>query len=152
MSLEVKRVPSEELDYPGDGLHYLKGTPFTGVAYYLAKDGWVEAEEEYRYGLLWGRKRVWSGPGVLEREAQCAWGGYHGLVREWRPNGRLAAEGRYEYGIRVSGKRWDDRGGLVEDYQLQEADPAFHILESSRAAFGVDTGDESMTKLTDEMK
>jgi len=136
MSQEVKRVPYEELDYPGDGLYYLERAPFTGVAFYLAKDGWVESEADYQRGLLWGVTRVWFGQGILEREAQCAWGAYHGLVREWHPNGRPAVEAKYEYGVRVWGKRWDDCGILVEEFRLQEGDPGFRILKSARAAFG----------------
>jgi antitoxin component YwqK of YwqJK toxin-antitoxin module len=137
----MKRLRIEELDYPGDGLHYHAGQPFTGVAVY-EQNGWLQAEEEYRDGLLWGTKREWFRAGGLQREAQCAWGAYHGTVRDWHENGRLAGEEFYEYGIRVRGKRRNEEGSLVEDFSLRETDPAFRTLQLSRAAFG---GSESET-------
>jgi len=136
--MTTTRVPIEKLSYPGDGLHYCEGKPFTGIAYFLATDGSVQAEEEYRDGLLWGSKKEWFRPGVLEREAECARGVRHGRFREWHENGRLAAEATYEYGIRTEGKRWDSEGNLIEDFHLEETDPAFETLKLSRDTFGGD--------------
>jgi antitoxin component YwqK of YwqJK toxin-antitoxin module len=130
----MKRVRQKELDYESDGLYYLDGKPFTGTLEYLAKGGWVQAEEEYRDGLLSGWKREWHRPGALEKEAQCAWGACHGSYREWDEDGRLVVEGTYEYGIRVSGKRWDEDGRVVEDFRLRETDPDFDLLEAFRAS------------------
>jgi antitoxin component YwqK of YwqJK toxin-antitoxin module len=134
------RVHLEELDYPGDRLYYLNGQPFTGVVVYLSEEGWTQAEEEYREGLLSGWKREWHRPGVLEREAQCAWGARHGLCREWDEDGLLVAENSYEYGVRVSGRRWDSKGSVTEDFQLQESDPAFQIIQACRAPHQRDQG------------
>jgi antitoxin component YwqK of YwqJK toxin-antitoxin module len=130
----MKCVRLEDLAYGDDGLYYHHGAPFTGAVIYGEEGGWIQAEEEYREGLLWGRKREWYRPGALEREAQCAWGVRHGLCREWDEGGRLTAEANYEHGVRVSGKRWDSDGKLIEDFHIQEGDPGYRILEAERAA------------------
>ena len=56
------RVLSKNLAYPGDGLYYYKSKPFTGIKVYK-QDGRLEAEVEYRSGMLWGVKRSGSEPG-----------------------------------------------------------------------------------------
>ncbi len=134
--MTVDRVTSEQLEYPGDGLHYRDGQPFTGVLEFRLTNGGLEAEEEYNDGLLSGRTREWHPSGGLQLEAECAWGGYHGRVREWYEDGRLAADGVYEYGIRTRGTRWDEQGKVVEEFELSEADPAYCTVKLSRAAFG----------------
>jgi antitoxin component YwqK of YwqJK toxin-antitoxin module len=117
----MKRMRLEDLGYPGDGRYYDGDKPFTGVGYYLSDaGGWLEAEEEYRDGVKWGRKRVWFRPGALQEDAECACGAYHGRVRQWYENGRLAADSKYEYGVRIEGKGWDEAGNLIEEYQIPE--------------------------------
>jgi antitoxin component YwqK of YwqJK toxin-antitoxin module len=130
------RVTSEQLDYPGDGLYYRDGQPFTGVVESRLPDGMLEAEAQYREGLLWGRKRSWHRSGGLEFDAECAWGGYHGRVREWYEDGRVAADLEYQYAVRVRGTRWDDQGRVTEEFVLSEGDPAYEILQAARVAFG----------------
>jgi hypothetical protein len=41
----------------------------------------------------------------------------------------------YEYGIRVWGRRWDEQGNLVEDFQLIESDRGFGVLPVYRSAY-----------------
>jgi hypothetical protein len=134
--MELGRYTTEQLDYPGDGLHYLDGEPFTGILEFRFPDSRLEAEEEYRGGLLSGHRRVWYASGRLQEEAECAWGGYHGTVREWHEDGRPAADELYEYGIRTRGTRWDEQGQVAEKFELSKTDQAHHTLELSRAAFG----------------
>jgi antitoxin component YwqK of YwqJK toxin-antitoxin module len=130
------RLPSERLDYPGDGLHYFEGQPFTGVMEFRRPDGGLEGEEEYRDGLLWGCRRIWFPSGRPQEEAECAWGGYHGRAREWYEDGRLASDEVYEYGIRTRGTTWGEDGQVAEEFKLSESDPAYRTLELFRAAFG----------------
>jgi antitoxin component YwqK of YwqJK toxin-antitoxin module len=141
----VDRVASEQLAYPGDGLHYRDGQPFTGVMEFRLPDGRLEAEEEYQHGLLSGRRREWHFSGGLQSEAECAWGGYHGRVRTWYEDGRLEADELYEYGIRTRGTRWDEQGRVTEVFELSEADPDYRTLELSRSAFGVGEENEPST-------
>ena len=131
----IMPVPYQKLEYRGDGLYYRDGAPFTGTAAYL-EDGWSESEADYRDGLLSGWEREWHGPGVLAREAQCEYGARHGRFREWDDEGRLIEEAHYEYGVRVSGKRWDADGKLLEDFQIGETDPMYNYLRLARAAEG----------------
>ena len=132
--MPLGRYTTEQLDYPGDGLHSLDGEPFTGIIESRSPDGRLEGEEEYRDGLLSGRKRGWYPTGGLELEAECAEGVYHGKVREWYEDGRLAADAVYEHGIKLRRQAWDESGDLYEDYTLSESDPAFGILQAARSA------------------
>jgi antitoxin component YwqK of YwqJK toxin-antitoxin module len=133
--MALHRVTDEQLDYPGDGLYYLEGQPFTGVVECRLPDGTLVAESEHRDGLLWGRKRSWHPSGGLELDAECAWGGYHGRVREWYEDGRLAADLEYEYAVKVRATRWDEQGRVVEEFVLSESDPAYQIVQAARVAF-----------------
>jgi antitoxin component YwqK of YwqJK toxin-antitoxin module len=135
--MAVDKVPIQTLEYPGDGLHYKAGVPFTGVA--ITRDthgGWIQAEEEFKDGLVCGIVRTWHALDVLATEEVCAWGVRHGDYREWSESAKLVAEGRYQYGIRVAEKRWDEDGNLVEDYQLKESDPDFKTLSLAKEAYG----------------
>ena len=147
----MKRVRIRNLAYPGDGLYYLKDKSFTGVAIYK-RGRWVEAEEEFRDGLHWGRKREWYRPGALRLEAQLAWGVYHGLVREWHENGRLATDAVYEHGFRLQEKRWDEEGNLVEDFHLRKKDPAYRALLRRRSVFGEVDQSGSSAELTGPLR
>jgi antitoxin component YwqK of YwqJK toxin-antitoxin module len=129
----MTRIPLEELDYGSDGLYYHDGKPFSGTALYL--DGeWPQAEADYCEGVLWGWKREWYRPDVIEREAECAWGARHGVCREWDTDGHLVAEGMYELVVRVRVRRWDSNGMIIEEFEIQESDPAYQILLAARAA------------------
>lgn len=133
----MEKILIQTLEYPGNGLHYKAGVPFTGVA--ITQDtrgGWVQAEEEYKDGLVCGLVRTWHAPGLLATEEVCAWGVRHGHYREWSDSGNLLAEGYYQYGIRVAETRWDDDGKLVEDYQLKESDPDFLTMSLAKKAYG----------------
>lgn len=136
----MEKVLIQSLEYPGDGLHYKAGVPFTGVA--ITKDthgGWVQAEEEYKDGVVCGLVKTWHAPDVLATEEVCAWGVRHGNFREWSESGQLIAEGYYQYGIRVSEKIWDESGKLIEDYQLKETDPDFETMTLAKQAYGEQT-------------
>ncbi len=131
----MDRVPIEKLNYPGDGLYYRDGIPFTGIACFVSEDGWVEADSTYREGMEWGPSRTWYAPGRLASEAQVAGGLLHGLRREWHENGTLAAEEMFELGVRIWGNRWDPEGNLIEAFQLRESDSSFRTLQEQRAYF-----------------
>ncbi|MCA9070353.1 MAG: hypothetical protein KDA84_15580 [Planctomycetaceae bacterium] len=138
----TKRVSSKELDYGSDGLYYLDDQPFTGIIEYRPESGWLEAEEEYKNGLQWGLSRKWHRKGVLEWEAECAFGARHGLCREWDEAGHLIAEDHYEFGVRVHGKQWDSKGNLTEEFEIQESDPGFELLQAFRTAYERDRNEE----------
>jgi antitoxin component YwqK of YwqJK toxin-antitoxin module len=129
----MKRIPDSELDYPGDdGLYYHEGTPFTGIAYHLSRDGGIESEVEYQSGLGNGVGKNWFPSGALAAEYQASGGVYHGQRRQWHQNGRLASEEMYEHGICLRRKRWDEGGIQVEDFVLKETDRDFRTLQMFR--------------------
>ncbi|WP_060048285.1 toxin-antitoxin system YwqK family antitoxin [Burkholderia ubonensis] len=133
----MQRILSSQLEYPGDGLYYLNGEPFSGISYTL-RDGWEKSETEIRQGLQWGTTKEWYEPGRPMREATFFKGVLHGRAREWHKNGQLAEDGEYEYGITLWEKSWDENGGLLEDFQLTEEDEDFQVLQQYRAIYGND--------------
>ena len=135
----MKRVLARTLEYPGDGLYYLDGEPFTGVAFSLAKDGQEKSQVEYRQGLLWGSMKEWYEPGVPMVDKYLFKGVLHGRGREWHRNGLLAEDGEYEYGITLWEKIWDKNGNLEKDYQVKESDPDYQRLLRYRAFYEPET-------------
>lgn len=131
----MMRVPAKSLDYPGDGRQYLDGVPFSGVAYYVDRQGRLVGEIEYRSGLEWGLKREWYEPDQPYYEGHFFRGVLHGKKREWHRNGQLAEEGDYEYGIALRKIRWDEVGDIEEQYELKATDPDYQRLEKFRGLY-----------------
>ena len=113
-----------------------QGRPFTGVAYTLTPDGNVASEQEFRDGLRWGPSWERYRSGQMYHQAAFVRDVWHGRVREWYEDGRLAEDGEYEYGIALWQKKWDAAGRLTEEYRLTESDPEFESLQQVRRAFG----------------
>jgi antitoxin component YwqK of YwqJK toxin-antitoxin module len=129
----MKRVPNDQIEYPGDGMYYHEGKPFTGIGYYLSKDGsYVTSEAEFVDGLESGLKRGWHAPGQLRYEGDFRGGVLHGHQHRWYRNGTLMEEGEYEFGIPLWEKEWDENGTLIKDYQLKETDANYALLEKYR--------------------
>lgn len=136
----MEKVLIQTLEYPGDGLHYKAGVPFTGIAItHDTHGGWIQAEEEYKDGLVCGSVKTWHAPGLLATEEVCDWGVRHGSYREWNESGMLVAEGQYQFGTRVSEKRWDGNGMLVEEFRLKETDPDFKTMSLAKAVWQRDS-------------
>lgn len=132
------RVPAKKVSMARDGLHYCDGQPFTGIAYTEYPDGTPRSESEYREGLVWGRSRSWHKNGAPSDESHFFRDVLHGVAREWSPEGVLVSEVVCEYGITLSERTWDERGNLVEEYQLQETDADFATLQEFRRLYGDD--------------
>src|SRR5215467_12546606 len=128
----MKPVPQDSLDYPGDGYYYLDDEPFTGVAVSLYKDGSVKSEIEYKQGLKWGLERHWFASSKLEAETEMQRGVVHGKERVWYADGQLKEEGEYEHGVTLKRKEWNEKGELVDDYELKETDPDYSLLQRLR--------------------
>ncbi|QGJ71747.1 Hypothetical protein PBC10988_34550 [Planctomycetales bacterium 10988] len=117
----MKRVHSEDLDYPGDdGLYYYEGAPFTGIRVIQEID--FKTEEEFRHGVLWGKSQTWWPSGRPWRELEFVSGLWHGTIKKWHDNGQMAELTKAEVGIPIARKRWDEEGRLIEDYKI-ENDP-----------------------------
>lgn len=135
MQEPTKRVPSSELEYPGDGLYYLGNEPFSGFALFIAKDGREKGYAEYLNGLCWGETRETYPEGTPAVEATFFKGVKHGRAREWHRNGHLAEHGEYEYGITLWEKTWSENGAIERDYRLEEGDEAYQRLLEYRALY-----------------
>jgi antitoxin component YwqK of YwqJK toxin-antitoxin module len=132
----MQRVPASSIEYPGDGLSYLDGRPFTGVAYTLGADGAERSQTEYRQGLRWGNttERYDSGQPMVESVFHK--GVLHGRAREGHPNGQLAEDGEHEYGIALWERTWDENGSLEDDFVRAEYDQDHQTLLQYRALYG----------------
>lgn len=137
----MKRVPLEELEYPGDGLYYLDSEPFTGTALYIAQDGRDRGYSEFLNGLRWGETKETYPEGTPMTEAPYFKGVIHGRAREWHRNGKLAEDGEFEYGIALWEKEWNDTGAIEKDYSLDENSEAYQRLLRYRALFKPQGGD-----------
>jgi antitoxin component YwqK of YwqJK toxin-antitoxin module len=133
----MKRVPIKSLSYDDGGMH-LDGEPFTGIGYFLDDEGRLEAEVTYRAGSQVGLKRGWFKNGQPSYEASMFRGVLHGKNREWHSNGQLAEDSDYELGFELRHKRWDEKGKLIEEFELDKNDPGYKRLEKYREAYKVD--------------
>jgi hypothetical protein len=130
----MKRENEESLDYVGNR-KLLDGEPFTGVGYYLDEEGRLESESSYQDGIEVGLGRAWFETGQLLHEHPMFRGVFHGKVREWQRNGRLALEADYEFGHDVHHKRWDEDGNLIEEYYIDKSSRGYKDLEEYREAY-----------------
>ncbi|MGW3071324.1 toxin-antitoxin system YwqK family antitoxin [Kitasatospora sp. NPDC001132] len=131
----MDRVPADRVDYEDDGLHYLDGAPFTGVAF-TEKGGALRSEATYREGLRWGPTKEWYPSGQPMVDSAFVRGALHGRAREWHRNGQLAEDGEYEYGIALWAKQWDENGVLEDDHTLTESNSDHQTLLRFRALYG----------------
>ncbi|KAJ6041611.1 uncharacterized protein N7446_010508 [Penicillium canescens] len=131
----MQRVLADRIGYPGDGLYYFDGEPFSGVSYTTKGGAWENSEAEIHDGLLWGTTKEWYGPGQLMHEASYFKGVLHGNAREWHKSGQLAEDGDYEYGIALWKKSWDENGQLIEEFTLTQADEDFTVLQRYRSIY-----------------
>lgn len=128
------RVPNDSLVYE-EGIMWLEGEPFTGIAEFRDAKGGLTGEYEYREGLKWGKSRAWYTPGVPFQEGEFFMGTGHGKHREWYRNGKLKEEVDYELGFVVRRKQWDEDGDLTEDYEIQETERKYKDLEKFRVHY-----------------
>jgi antitoxin component YwqK of YwqJK toxin-antitoxin module len=130
------RVPEKEIEYPGDGLYYLNGLPFTGTMVFLSGTGQERGESEYKNGLRWGLTKDIYPDGSPMVEATYFKGALHGRAREWHRGGQLAEDGEYEYGIALWKKRWNEAGLLEHDYKIDPSGDAAQRLQRARILYG----------------
>ncbi|QGJ71745.1 Hypothetical protein PBC10988_34530 [Planctomycetales bacterium 10988] len=138
----MKKVLSEDLDYPGDdGLYYLDGKPFTGIEVHPDFEP-TNSETEYRNGLVWGDRKEWWPSGQLAAREEWKWGCLHGETQRWHENGNPLEESEYELGICKRHKKWDESGRLVEESALEEGSRWHNSLLRLRKIYYGHTGEE----------
>ena len=131
--MSILRVLGDDLDFDGNQFAFWEGKPFTGVAYDLMPDGQVWSEIEYIDGKEEGIARTWYPSRQVKHDITYRHGGRHGPEREWFENGNLKRETIFEHTITVKERVWDEQGNLIRDFELDEEDPNYSILELYRA-------------------
>jgi hypothetical protein len=116
-----KRVLLNEVSYERDGRYHWHGQWFTGWA--VSEDPRANEEQEFRQGLRWGPARVFNPRGTLIIESSFRRDVFHGPSREWSDDGRLTREARYEHGMLVEERRWNETGALISDVKIDPSDP-----------------------------
>lgn len=133
----LPRVDGDDLEWEGQ-LQTWNGKPFTGIEVWRFPNGELESEVTYKEGLADGRSRMWDENGQLRADYTCRLGAVHGNCRKWHANGQLAEDGKYEWGVRVEEKEYDEQGRLVNDFKIDPNDPdsQYSILLKFREAYG----------------
>lgn len=125
----VERIDEEHLDFNEDHLTCYKGKPFTGVGYVsFENDLGLEFETSYQDGHEHGLKRKWYSQSKLEYELHMLRGMGHGIQKFWHPNAQLKELINAEYGITLNRKTWDEKGILIDQFELQEGTTNHRLL------------------------
>jgi antitoxin component YwqK of YwqJK toxin-antitoxin module len=80
-------------------------------------NGILRVAQDYRDGVLHGRRTVWNSDGNRWREFSYVGGQLEGEFSEWHENGELKATGLYRDGHK-DGRwlAWDGEGRLSEEF------------------------------------
>jgi antitoxin component YwqK of YwqJK toxin-antitoxin module len=116
-----------------NGRACLNDEPFTGIQEFVNDEG--RGETTFVGGISTGQRRGWFPSGTPSYEEEMLMGVYHGKKREWHPNGQLAEEAEYELGVELRHKLWDEEGNLIEEFELDENDPAYERLKVERETY-----------------
>lgn len=134
--IDQVRVDFDELLLTEEQQLSWHGQPFTGTAYELFPSGKVRSEVAYVEGIRQGSCRSWLNTGRLIEEANNWQGVSHGLTRTWDDQGRLCREQRFEFGIKVSEKTFDEQGNVKNEWRISPSDNLYRTLELSRTKWG----------------
>jgi hypothetical protein len=126
------RIDANEIDFGDDYIYRLNGTPFSGIAFELDDRGNLLSELSFQDGSQTGSTKEWAANGTLVYDCCYLNGTKHGLQRRWS-DGKLVSEEVFEYGICVSRKCWDENGNLTEDFNLEQTDPNYSLLNAIRS-------------------
>ena len=125
----MKQASISDLEYNEvEGLYYLNGELFSGLAYSTRDGNFRDAEVSYVGGARSGRTREWYRPERLMLDEMYLDGGLHGYARRWYENGQLKKEGEYEHGVALWEKSWDEHGNLLKEFVLSEDSPNYRLL------------------------
>jgi antitoxin component YwqK of YwqJK toxin-antitoxin module len=129
MSEPLVRITEREISLGvEDDLWYHDGTPFSGLVYDTDESGSVISEQEFKNGAYDGTGRGWYPNGQLWTERRFKGGLLFSVSRVWHINGQLAEEDFYEFGIRLHGKKWDEKGALKEEFIIDQGSPEYETL------------------------
>lgn len=72
------------------------------------------SENNYKYGMKHGTYKYWFENGNVSGQEEYYFEQLDGLSQSWHENGQLKVEAKYDRGILVSKKCWDESGKIIE--------------------------------------
>lgn len=82
--------------------------------FYLDRPNKRPSECNYKNDLRHGEEKYWFENGHLELQGEYFFDQMDGLWQSWHENGQLASEAKYDRGILISKKCWDESGKKIE--------------------------------------
>ncbi|NND93369.1 MAG: hypothetical protein HKN45_00775 [Flavobacteriales bacterium] len=106
---------------PVDGILNLNGTPYTGEAYFIKRDGKPMVMRSYVKGVKQGLWRTWHTNGELYKEGHVKADKEHGEYREYYENGILRYHYHYDMG-KKTGKwlGWYEDGTIYTERNFKD--------------------------------
>jgi antitoxin component YwqK of YwqJK toxin-antitoxin module len=128
----MSRVNTDDIEFTDDYRYMWNGLPFSGIGFDAGEDGTLLSEMEFREGILDGMARDFYPSGCVKSESQYRNNTLDGTVREWSQEGILQRVETYERGICIRRQVRDESGQLTLNYELDENDPQFELLQMLR--------------------
>lgn len=91
------------------------GKPFTGLTYETYPNGNLAYYCFYTNGFADGDFIEFYDDGKIKSMQYMQRGRIYGIEKIWYNNGVLKSEARYEYGVCLTLKEWDEEGNLIKE-------------------------------------
>ena len=109
--LEQEYLSDRILDNSKEG----EGKPFTGLTYELYPNGNLIYYCYYKNGFKDGDFIEFYNDGQIKSIQYMKRGTISGIESIWYNNGVLKSETKYEYGVCLTYKEWDEKGNLIDE-------------------------------------
>ena len=127
--MEKDRILREGIDlnssdvwYEGDAIT-LNDNLYTGIGYELFNNGSIKYVAFYKDGFAYGSSKELYDNGQIKEETELLHGQVNGTQKCWYPNGKVKSISKYEYGIEVEYREWDENGNLLTSRVIDQDDP-----------------------------
>lgn len=114
----MNRVDIDDLTI--DNLAWHDGSLFSGTSVETWPDGTLRSEQDFENGMKSGHYREYDRKGQLIAEVPYRTGVLHGLERHFFEDGQPASETYGQYGIVLWRKAWDERGKLIDEFEIDK--------------------------------
>ena len=88
---------------------------FSGITYSIFPNGNIEFYAFFRDGFKEGEFVEFFNNGKIKSIQYMQRGRIYGVEKTWYSNGILKSEARYEYGVCLTSKEWDEEGNLIKN-------------------------------------
>ncbi len=109
--LEQEYLSDRILDNSEEG----QGKPFTGLTYEVYPNGNLIYYCYYKNGFMDGDFIKFYNDGKIKSMQCMQRGRTYGIRKIWYNSGTLKSEGRYEYGVCLTLKEWDEKDNLINE-------------------------------------